>query len=505
MVILKIEQRLIEPFSKAKYLSEQNYRRYTSIIHYLYLQHEVYFAPPVLPAAIFEHIEKNDTYQLFEDYDMIKLEADLKSLEEWGNVIGIPDTSHVTKIEDFNKRKLRYQLTQETVEIERLMERLSSQMTAITGKLDAKNIKSLAGLIISLEKYKGTQWTKEKREELQETWDEIFLKFKSLREDSSDYLGIINSKNLDEALQNKNIHTFSDRFKDYLTSFVMALIEKMNLIGSSIEETSKFLELELVPQLVKCQLEKPTLDEELTEEKYAEIFANQWLGVKQWFVRDHTGERHIDFLFRQTNDTISRFLKYAQQISERDQLIQNRKKDLEHIAKLFKSEINLEKCQKCFGAMTNVEHPLHFYSPNVRKVEANVALIEHSPEILPLKDAKVILAKERKQLASVQISEEDLKEIALLEEQKEAQEREILALIERGTVSVKELEFVKPFVRQALLGWISYCIGKEEMKGKTEHGISYSIYKMSEEWVQLRCMDGILEMPDYQIHFEVNA
>lgn len=502
---MNIEQRLIEPFSKAKYLSEQNYRRYNSIVHFLYVQHEVYYAPPALPTTILEHIEKNDTFQLFEDYDIVKLETDLKQLEEWGNVFAHTDTSHVSKIEDFNKRKLRYQLTPETVEIERLMQRLSSQVSLVKGKLDAKNIKSLAGLILSLEKFKNVEWTSENRDMFQEIWDEIFLKFDSLRQDSSDYLGIINSKNLDEALQNKNILTFRTRFNDYLTSFVMALIQNMNIIGASIEETTRILERTFIPQLVKSQLEKPTLGDELTEEQYAEIFINQWIGMKKWFVRDSSGERYIDYLYMQTNETISRFLKYVQQISERDQMIQNRTKDMEHIAKLFKNETDFAKMQQCFGAMTNVERPLHFYSPNERKIEANVSLLDHVPEILPLKDAKIILARERKQLATIQISEEDLREITLLEAQKEAQEKEILDLIQMGSVKIQEMKDVKPFVRQTLLGWISNCNGRDEMTGKTEHGITYSILKLSDAWVRLQCTDGSLEMPDYQIVFEVNA
>lgn len=501
---LKLEQRLIEPFSKVKYLHVDNFRRYTTIIHYLYLQHAVYYSPPVLPSSILEYIQNSDIFEVFEDYDLSKLEMDLKSLEEWGNIISHPDTGHVTKIEDFNKRKLRYQLTTETVEIERLMEKLSSQVTKIKGKLDTRNIHSLAALIMSLEKYKSvTTWTPEIRSELQQTWDDLFIKFDTLRQDSSDYLGIINSKNLDEAMQGKNILVFSKKFKDYLTSFIMTLIQNMSIIQTSVEEISLNSIDKIVCELAKSQMDRPILGEEMTEEDYAEIFENQWISMKKWFIPDGSDERYIDYLYKQTDETISRFVKYVQQLSERDQQIQNRKKELEHIAKLFEREVDIEKCHQCFGAMTNVEKPLHFYTAKERKVDSNKKLMEHLPESCSLKDAKDTPKKERSQLASFEVSDEDRMQLELLEARKLEEATEIFALVQMGSVKVRDLTEVKPHVRQTLLGWISSCNGKELMTGKTEHGFRYRINKISSDLVRLACIDGQLEMPDYQIDFEV--
>lgn len=134
---MNLEQRMLTPFVKAKYLSEPNYRRYTSIINFLYQQHEYYYAPPSLPGDIFNHIAENDSLRLFEEYTKNSLDEDLKKLEEWGNVVSHADNGRVSKIQDYNRSRLRYQCTEETIEIERMLEKLEGQIHKIKGSLDS--------------------------------------------------------------------------------------------------------------------------------------------------------------------------------------------------------------------------------------------------------------------------------------------------------------------------------------------------------------------------------
>jgi uncharacterized protein (TIGR02677 family) len=501
---MTLEQRLLRPFTKAKYLSEENYKRYTAIIHYLYQQHEVYYAPPSLPSSILEFIKEHDLLGFFSEYDLAKLEADLTMLETWGNVISHQDSGNVSRIEDFNRRKLRYQCTPETIEIERLLEKMNSQINRVKGSLDSNLVNSLSSIMIELETFKAKAFfSKDDKKELSQLWNQLFSQFENLRKESSDYLGIIHSRNIDDAMQNKEISAFRLKFTEYLTGFIITLQKNVHIIEFSIGEIEKELIHRVINALILEQKDKPSLGEPITDEEYREIYLNQWNALKNWFKYDEYNERFVDYLLKQTNETISRFTKYLQQISERDQQIKSRKKDFEHIARLFKKELDMELCQKSFGAMTNIERPLHFISQSNRKIDSDKSLYDHEPEVIFIKSAKETAARTEKKRATVEPTLEDLMEIERLRKQREYEDREIQNLVERGRVKISELENVQPFMRKALLQWISYCNGREKMKGKTDQGIPYSLQKESNETIQLKCTDGILTMPDYVFQFGV--
>jgi uncharacterized protein (TIGR02677 family) len=498
-----LEERMLGPFTKAKYLGEQKYKNYITIVNYLYDQHEVYYSPPSLPSSILEHIITNDSLGIFDEYNLDELNSDLKQLEEWGNVIAHPDSSLVSSIADFNKRKMRYQCTQETIEIERMMENLGNRLHLIKNSLDSGLVNSLTSSIMKLAKFEvGKDLSREEREDLVKLWVNIFEEFDKLRRESSDYLGIIHSKSIEDAMQNKEISVFRSKFTEYLTGFIITLQKNINLIDSLITTISGNLVEWVVSQLVIDQKQRPTLEEELEDEKYVEIYLNQWESMRKWFIYDQVNERYVDYLLKQTSDTISRFTKYLQQMSERDQQVKNRKKNFEHIAKLFQTEKNFDLCKRSFGAMTNVEMPLHLFSSNIRYADAEITLYMHEPEIKLLSNATERPSVRKRKMVAIQQTEEDKLALIEINKQKEHEERFIQALVDLGKVVIKELQDVEPFVRQTLLNWIAQVSGTEKMTGKTDRGVSFRIEHRTGDRIHLHCVDGQLEMPDYIFHFK---
>jgi uncharacterized protein (TIGR02677 family) len=323
-----------------------------------------------------------------------------------------------------------------------------------------------------------------------------------LRRESSDYLGIIHSKSIEDAMQNKEISVFRSKFTEYLTGFIITLQKNINLIDSLITTISGNLVEWVVSQLVIDQKQRPTLEEELEDEKYVEIYLNQWESMRKWFIYDQVNERYVDYLLKQTSDTISRFTKYLQQMSERDQQVKNRKKNFEHIAKLFQTEKNFDLCKRSFGAMTNVEMPLHLFSSNIRYADAEITLYMHEPEIKLLSNATERPSVRKRKMVAIQQTEEDKLALIEINKQKEHEERFIQALVDLGKVVIKELQDVEPFVRQTLLNWIAQVSGTEKMTGKTDRGVSFRIEHRTGDRIHLHCVDGQLEMPDYIFHFK---
>ena len=101
------------PVIEASYLTTENTARYRTILHFMYREYKQYHN--YLDA---EEILVYMQSQPFEKYSDKELQADLKQLVEWNNLIPRQETGRVFSVEDFNKRRFRYQCTEYTIRIE---------------------------------------------------------------------------------------------------------------------------------------------------------------------------------------------------------------------------------------------------------------------------------------------------------------------------------------------------------------------------------------------------
>lgn len=152
---MKINEKLTKPITEVNYLRAENVDRYRVIIRFFYEQYE----------KIQYWLYKEDVFEamiqtgLFPNYTLDQCQSDLSSLTEWKNLIAIQDTSKVTSIEEFKNRKYRYQLSEYTIEIERMTLKLENLQVegALLNQLYLKefNIK-----LCVLKLYKMQVWKK---------------------------------------------------------------------------------------------------------------------------------------------------------------------------------------------------------------------------------------------------------------------------------------------------------------------------------------------------------
>ena len=119
---MKVNEKLVKPVREAKYLDVENTDRYRSIARLFYLNYEKlkYW---MYQEEVYEELTE-DPY--FADYTMEQCQQDLETLTGWGNLATIQDTKRVSTIEEFKNKKFRFQLTETTVEIERMVVRLEN-------------------------------------------------------------------------------------------------------------------------------------------------------------------------------------------------------------------------------------------------------------------------------------------------------------------------------------------------------------------------------------------
>ena len=119
---MHVTEKIVKPLTEAKYLNADNVDRYRSIMRIFYENYEKLKYWMYQEEVYAEMIQ--DPY--FKEYRMEQCQQDLNALTEWKNLNTIQDTRKVSSIEEFKNKKFRYQMSEYSVAIERLVLRLEN-------------------------------------------------------------------------------------------------------------------------------------------------------------------------------------------------------------------------------------------------------------------------------------------------------------------------------------------------------------------------------------------
>lgn len=109
---------LQKSITETKYLATDNTYRYRPIMRFFYHKYE----------EAINWLYKEDIYpymkDLIPDYSMEELERDLTTLVDNMSLVTYQDYKNIQSLAEFKNRKLRYQMTDYAIEIERMTIRL---------------------------------------------------------------------------------------------------------------------------------------------------------------------------------------------------------------------------------------------------------------------------------------------------------------------------------------------------------------------------------------------
>ena len=119
---MQVSHKLTKPLTEVKYLNADNVSRYRCIMRIFFENYEKlkYW---LYQEEVYEEMRKDP---LWEEYKPEQCQQDLAMLTEWKNLNTIQDTRKVSSIEEFKNKKYRYQMSEYSVEIERLVIRLEN-------------------------------------------------------------------------------------------------------------------------------------------------------------------------------------------------------------------------------------------------------------------------------------------------------------------------------------------------------------------------------------------
>lgn len=487
-------QGLMKKLIEASYLTADNAAEYRTILRYFYLQHER-MRDFIAPEEVLEYVR---TFPYYQQYDEEQLMAQFASLVKWGNLKARQDMTNAKTIEEYKKKRFRYQPTPYTIEIERMVSMLEKKSgESFGGSLEKSQFDRLLEGIHQLDEQLQKDLPKSP-ESYMRLWEDILQYFQTIRTSTADYIAYINSEQTDQRMQSEAFLVYKNQFTVYLRDFIVSLQKTSLQISDHLEQLNQVRVALFFDRLVEHRKQIPRLEEiseEIIMEWYQE-FHDFWRVVRAWFIGTENQPSELEMLQVQTNEMIRRITRSVQRMTERHHSHHSRKKDYLHLAKMFSESHSMEEAHKLssivFGAMT-IRH-LKVAEGTTENMYADIW--EEVPVLLPIKPRVRTFREKTKPGAMTSNAE---KKAALMQQHltEKAQEHQlIMTLFKDDKLTLSKLGVVQPFVRKICLNWIGKAMMNKEQIVKTDYGFTLKVTLHRDKLTVLHAEDGSMKMPD---------
>ena len=488
-----MDDQLLKPIIEASYLTAANAWRYRAILRYFYIQHES-MRHQLFPSEILEYLRQS---LYFAEYSEDQLHQDLNQLVEWKNIIARQETSRVASIEEFKKKRFRYQVSPYTIEIERMVRNLEQLGTSFGGSLEKTLFDRLLAALTRFASAQGTEG-----EELNGLWEDIFDAFSKLTKNATDYLAHLQSEKVEELMMTEAFLAYKDSLSDYLRNFVAAMQRTALKIEATLSKFEPAQVQGVFQRLAAYSLSIPRLDDIPDRDELVERYSLQWRNLIIWFLGDGNRPSDLLDLRRETHEAIRRITRFAQRLGERHHNHKSLRREYLHLAQRFADCHNLEAAHILSACVFGLNNTRHFWAPE-KDTEDIYAEVWDRPAAEIIRPPRVRNYRPKTRPNAI-IDNGEEKEAMLRKylQFKEEESRLLDSLISEGRIEVGNLGVIEPHVRRTLLAWITRALSNDQRVVKTEAGRILKLHQGNRQ-ITLCCTDGNLEMPDYVLEVVV--
>ena len=491
---MQVSHKLTKPLTEVKYLNADNVSRYRCIMRIFFENYEKlkYW---LYQEEVYEEMRKDP---LWEEYKPEQCQQDLAMLTEWKNLNTIQDTRKVSSIEEFKNKKYRYQMSEYSVEIERLVIRLENLL--IEGSSLEPTL--LERIRINIEKF--PEMVEKDASTVYTWWSDLNNDFIRLNQNYQDYIRDLNSVKAEEMMHTKEFLVFKDRLIEYLRSFIKGLQRNVGVIEECLSQQDTSVREQVFEKIVAYELSIPRMDVEITEKMLQEKIRGRFQSIYDWFVGSEGQDNEAAKLFDATNEIIRRITRYAAQLSERNALGANRKEEYKKVAELFLRCEDVTEAHKMAAMVFGIEKPFHIAADSIRETDSiNIGVYEEPPYCMELKP-RIRTYHEKTRRSSIVESKEKKQETRrkLLQQQREEMQK-LRQLEKDGSIDFSQLPVLEPRLREILLKWVSDAMEAVDFSARTDDGRAYVLERSpGNETCVVHCEDGNFTMPKMKIVFQ---
>jgi uncharacterized protein (TIGR02677 family) len=493
---------MLEPTTKkiieASYLTADSAAHYRTILRYFYHQHER-MRDFITPEELLEYVR---SIPAFADYQEELLHQQLAQLVKWNNLIARQDMTNAKTIEEYKKKRFRYQCTPYTVEFERMLVQLEKIGDTFQGSLERSQFDRLLQSLTSLQKEMAEVLSKP-AEEYMRLWEDVFRYFQTIRTSTADYIAYINSEQTDQRMQTESFLIYKNQFTTYLRDFIVSLQKTSLQIQQQLAELAPVRLQAYFQKLIEHRQAVPRLEDvSSSTDEWLTEYQEYWSSLRQWFLGSAVHQSELETLQWQTNEMIRRMTRYVQRIGERQQHFRSRKKDYLHLAQWFSNCMDVEEAHQLssvvFGSMTIQ----HIQLEDSTTENLHVDTWDEAPVEITIKP-RTVRYREKTKPGSFDSNEKRKKEQREQYLQEREQERKLIkTYINEGIIKLSSLSTVEPFMRKVLLSWIGKSMASKNRTVKTDYGLVVQVKLDRNHTITLKAEDGDLIMPDATFVFE---
>jgi uncharacterized protein (TIGR02677 family) len=484
---------------EASYLTADSAAHYRTILRYFYHQHER-MRDFIAPEEILEYMR---SIPAFADYQEDQLHQQLAQLVKWNNLIARQDMTSAKTVEEYKKKRFRYQSTPYTIDFERMLVVLEKKVgDTFQGSLERSQFDRLLHALTTLQKEIEANLTKN-AEEYMRIWEDVFRYFQTIRTSTADYIAYINSEQTDQRMQTEAFLVYKNQFTTYLRDFIVSLQKTSLQIGERLNELTPHKLEGFFQKLIEHRGSIPRLEDVTSSvEEWRTEYKEYWDSLRQWFLGSNSQQSELEVLQWQTNEMIRRMTRYVQRIGERQQHFRSRKNDYLHLAKWFADCSSLDEAHRLssvvFGAMT-IQH-LQLEEGTTDNLHSDTW--EEEPVVLTLKPRTNRYREKTKPGSMTSNEEKKNRQRAQYLEERRQEQALIYQYMTEGVIHLSTLTKVEPFIRKVLLGWIGKSMASKDRKVKTDYGLVVKVTIDLNNTILLESDDGTLKMPDALFEFE---
>lgn len=490
---MQVTEKLTKALTEAKYLNADNVSRYRCIMRIFFENYEKmkYW---LYQEEIYDQM-KEDPF--FAQYRPEQCQQDLAMLVEWKNLNTIQDTRKVASIEEFKNKKYRYQMSEYSVEIERLVMRLENLFVE-GASLEPTLLERIRKNISRFHEMAGQD-----TDVVYTWWNDLNNDFVRLNQNYKDYMRDLNGVKAEEMMRTKEFLVFKDRLVEYLRSFIKGLQQNVGIIEEMLRNLDGQICEQVFEKVIAYELSIPRIDMEMTRAIIEPKIKGRFQSIYNWFVSDGVNENEAGRLFDETNEIIRKITRYAAQITEKNASGANRREEYRKAAELFLSCQDLNEAHRMAAMVFGMERPLHLKGEKVRETDSmNHGVYEEAPFVLTLKP-RVRTYREKSNRSAIRESSSQRQKTRqeMIQRQKEDAEK-IRCLETDGKIDFANLPVIEARVREILLKWLSDAMENPSFSARTEDGRQFLLDKsLAKEKCIVHCEDGNFTMPHMRIVF----
>ncbi|ACV57677.1 conserved hypothetical protein [Alicyclobacillus acidocaldarius subsp. acidocaldarius DSM 446] len=483
----------LKPLSEFKYLHAENVSRYRLIMRIFYENHmklRYWLRPLDVHGAVLET-------GLIQGYTIEQCEQDLQMLHEWGNLECQQDKAKSTSIEEFKKKRFRYQMTAVAVEIERLLDALE-QVQGYGGELDAGPLEIIARLLRDIYHRAGEMRPAEDFA----LWKELQDRFRRLHENAVDYYAQISSTKAEALMQTAAFLTFKEDLRRYLQRFALGLQQFGAQIEGMLRALSPAAVEGFLSSVTQGEMEVPNLEDRRGFDERMAAHREEWASLAAWFMGSDGDESEVVKLERATKEAIGRVVRQALALQEQARAGVSRRRDLSYLARWFMRLQSIEEAHRLGAAVFGLYAPRHFQGEPPRSTDsADCSMWEEAPILRALSPKT---RGPRQRLAVSPVKDRATQKAKAMEAWRQAQAsaRDIeRRWLREGTFAIADFDELTVEDRGLLLQWVSRALSKADRRFRDPEGYQIRVeVPQNGERHRISFPDGVMEMPNFRFH-----